>query len=82
MKIAGIVIEVLIEYTELFMQGAKTIETRNDILIEQRNQLVAKVEDIKKTINKLNNKIEVHKSVILKKELLNMEERTRHQKFF
>jgi len=53
MKIAGIVIEVLIEYTELFMQGAKTIETRNDILIEQRDQLVAKVEDIKKLLTRL-----------------------------
>ena len=63
---------MLSEYIELYMQGEETIETRSDILIEQRNQLIDKVEDIKKSINKLNFKIEVHKNAIIKKEFERM----------
>ena len=76
MRSAGLMIEVLIEYVELFRQGEETIATRKNILIEQRNQLEAKMEDLKKTINKLDYKIEVYENAILKKEkeLLNMED--------
>jgi len=72
MRIAGVAIDVLSEYTELYMQGEETIEIRSDILIEQRNKLIDKVEDIKKSINKLNFKIEVHKNAIIKKEFERM----------
>ena len=76
MRSAGLTIEVLIEYVELFRQGEATIAVRKDLLIEQRNQLAAKLEDLKKTIAKLDYKIEVYENAILKKEkdLLNTED--------
>lgn len=58
MRSAGLPIEVLIEYVTLFQQGDETIETRKDILIEQRKQLVEKMEDMKKTLERLDYKIE------------------------
>lgn len=67
MKSVGLTIEVLIEYVGLFMQGEETSATRKDILIEQRNQLVGRMEDIKNTIDKLNFKIEGYENAILKK---------------
>ena len=74
MRSAGLTIEVLIEYVELFRRGEGTIAARKDILIEQRNQLAAKMEDMKKTIDKLDHKIKIYENTILKKEkeLLNM----------
>jgi MerR family transcriptional regulator, aldehyde-responsive regulator len=76
MRSAGLTIEVLIEYVELFRQGEATIAVRKDLLIDQRNQLVAKMEELKKTIDKLDYKIEVYEDAILKKEkeLMNMED--------
>lgn len=76
MRSAGLMVEVLIEYVELFRQGEETIAARKNILIEQRNQLAAKMEDLKKTIDKLDYKIEVYENAILKKEkeLMNMED--------
>lgn len=64
MKNVGITIEVLIEYVGLFMQGEETIATRKDILIEQMNHLVDKMEDMKNTIDKLNYKIEGYENAI------------------
>lgn len=55
---AGVQIEALIEYVALFQKGDKTTEARKGILIEQRNQLLDKLEDIKETIDILNGKIE------------------------
>lgn len=68
MRSAGLPIEVLIEYVQLCMQGDKTIEARKKILQEQRKQLVIKMEEIKKTIDKLNFKIEKYENTLLKKE--------------
>jgi hypothetical protein len=39
---AGLPIDVLIEYVGLVQQGDKTIEARKEILIEQRELLVAR----------------------------------------
>lgn len=55
---AGVQIEALIEYVALFQKGDETTEARKGILIEQRNQLLDKLEDIKETIDILNGKIE------------------------
>jgi DNA-binding transcriptional MerR regulator len=68
MRSAGLPIEVLTEYVQLCMQGDKTIEARKKILQEQRKQLVIKMEEIKKTIDKLNFKIEKYENTLLKKE--------------
>ncbi|MFT8349816.1 MerR family transcriptional regulator [Clostridium saccharoperbutylacetonicum] len=58
MRSAGLPIEVLIEYVTLFQQGNETIDARKEILKDQRAQLVQKIEDMKKTLERLDYKIE------------------------
>lgn len=68
MRGAGLPIEVLIEYMGLVQQGDKTIEARKDILIEQRDLVAARLQEMQKTLDLLNHKIEVYEQAILKKE--------------
>lgn len=51
MRSAGLPIEVLIEYVGLFQQGDVTVKARKGLLIEQRNQLIARIEEMRKTLN-------------------------------
>lgn len=68
MRNAGLPIEVLIEYVTLFQQGDATIKTRKELLTEQRKQLIAKMEDMKKTLERLNYKIESYEQSVVEKE--------------
>ena len=68
MRSAGLPIEVLIEYVGLVQQGDKTIETRKEILKEQRELLAARMQEMQKTLDILNHKIEVYENAVLKKE--------------
>jgi DNA-binding transcriptional MerR regulator len=68
MRSAGLPIEVLIEYIALVQKGDKTIEARKEILVEQRELLVARMKDMQKTLDILNRKIEVYENAVLKKE--------------
>ncbi len=68
MRSAGLPIEVLIEYFGLVQQGDKTIETRKEILIEQRELLVTRMKEMQKTLDILDRKIEVYENAVLKKE--------------
>lgn len=68
MRGAGLPVEVLIEYVALVQQGDKTIDARKDILIEQRDLVAARLEEMQKTLELLNHKIEVYEQAILKKE--------------
>ena len=68
MRSAGFPIETLIEYYGLVQQGDCTIDSRKDILKKQREQLVAKMEEIQKTLDLVDYKIEVYENVLLKKE--------------
>ena len=68
MRSAGLPVEVLIEYVELVQQGDKTIESRKEILQEQRELLVARMNEMQKTLDILNHKIEVYEKAVLKKE--------------
>lgn len=67
MRGAGLPIEVLIEYVQLFYQGDDTIETRKELLIEQRDILISKIEDMKETLNRLNYKIKLYESQEIEK---------------
>ena len=58
MRSAGIQVEALIEYVALFQKGDATTEARKQILIEQRDQLTAKIEEMQRTLDRLNHKIE------------------------
>ena len=68
MRNAGLPVEVLIEYMGLVQQGDKTIEARKEILVEQRNLVAARLEEMQKTLERLNYKIDVYEKALLKKE--------------
>jgi DNA-binding transcriptional MerR regulator len=68
MRSAGLPVEILIDYVALVQQGDKTIEARKDILIEQRKLLVDRMNEMQKTLDILEHKIEVYEKAVLKKE--------------
>ena len=68
MRGAGLPVEVLIEYMRLVQQGDSTIEARKEILIEQRHLVAARLEEMQKTLDRLNYKIDVYEQALLKKE--------------
>jgi MerR family transcriptional regulator, aldehyde-responsive regulator len=68
MRSAGLPIEVLIEYVGLVQQGDQTTESRKEILIEQREKLVARMKEMQKTLDVLDYKIAVYENAISKKE--------------
>ncbi len=68
MRSAGLPIEVLIEYVGLFQQGDDTIDVRKELLIEQRKQLATRLEDMKKTLERLDYKIASYEQTIVEKE--------------
>jgi DNA-binding transcriptional MerR regulator len=74
MRSAGLPVEVLIEYVGLVQQGDKTIEARKEILIEQRELLVARMSEMQKTLDILDHKIEVYENAVLKKEQVMIQE--------
>ena len=68
MRGAGLPIEALTQYMNLVMQGDKTIEARKEILIDQRDLLVARIQEMQKTLDLLNYKISIYEEALLKKE--------------
>jgi DNA-binding transcriptional MerR regulator len=68
MRSAGLSIETLIEYYGLVQQGDLTIETRKEILIEKRAELAARMDELQKTLDLLNYKINVYEIALVKKE--------------
>ena len=68
MRSAGLPIEVLIEYVSLVQQGDQTSKARKEILVKQRAQLAARMEEMQKTLDLLDHKIEVYENALLKEE--------------
>ena len=62
MRGAGLRIEALIKYVELFQQGDETFEARKELLIEQRDKLSERIEEMKATLDRLNMKIKNYES--------------------
>ena len=58
MRRAGVQVEALIEYVSLYQRGNGTQEARKQLLIEQRDLLKAKTEEMLATLQLLENKIE------------------------
>ena len=58
MRSAGVQIEALIKYVELFRQGEETIEARKAILLDQRDQIVERMAEMQRSLDRLNAKIE------------------------
>ena len=68
MRSAGLPIEVLVEYVSLVRQGDHTNEARKQILINQRDELVHKMEEMQKTLDLLNYKIDFYEELLVKGE--------------
>ena len=68
MRSAGLPLDVLIEYMDLVQKGDKTIETRKEILVEQRDLLAGRIQEMQKTLDLLNHKVQVYENRILTKE--------------
>ena len=65
MRSAGLPVEVLIDYMALVQKGDSTIATRKEILLEQREQLIARIEEMQQTLEILNYKIQVFDGKLL-----------------
>ncbi|MFS0784989.1 MerR family transcriptional regulator [Shouchella sp. 1P09AA] len=63
MRKAGLPIEVLIEYVALYQQGDETAQPRKEILIEQREQLKERLQDMTETLDRLDQKILQYESM-------------------
>ena len=57
MRAAGVQIEALIEYVDLFQQGDATLDARKSLLVEQRDQLVSRMAEMQASLDLLNQKI-------------------------
>ena len=68
MRAAGVQIEALIEYVALFQQGDSTVAARKAILIEQRDQLVERMADMQRSLDRLNYKIERYEQGLMVRE--------------
>lgn len=67
MRAAGVQIEALIEYVSLFQQGDSTIDARKNILIEQRDVLMARMADMQASLDRLNDKIERYEQGLMRR---------------
>ena len=63
MRNAGLPIEALIEYMTLFKEGDSTAEARMAILIEQREALISRIEEMQSTLSRLDKKIDMDKGI-------------------
>ncbi len=64
MRSAGLPVEVLAEHVNLFMQGDHTAEQRKGILIEQREKIREKIEELKAVEKRLDYKISNYDKII------------------
>lgn len=58
MRAAGVSVETLVEYVALFRQGEETIPARKALLMEQRKQIAARIEDMQSVLAKLDWKLD------------------------
>ena len=63
MRNAGVEIEILIEYMNLFEKGKITVEARKKLLEEQREKLQEKQKHITETLARLDYKIELYNEI-------------------
>ena len=70
MRKAGVQIEALIEYVALFQKGEDTVEARKLLLIEQRNRLLERMEDMQASLDRLNDKIQRYEQGLMSQERL------------
>lgn len=66
MRSAGVSVETLIEYVKLFHEGAETIQARKKLLLEQREQIVARINEMNDVLAKLDWKLDGYEERMLK----------------
>lgn len=64
MRNAGMEIETLLEYVNLFKKGKSTVQERRNLLEEQREKLIEKQNNINATIKRLDYKLELYDDII------------------
>lgn len=64
MRSAGLPIDVMIKYVELFKQGDETIKDRRDLLVGQREVLLKQRKQIDTTLERLNYKISRYEQAV------------------
>lgn len=65
MRGAGVEVEALIDYVALFMQGESTSARRKQILVDQREKLTRRIEDLVSVLERLNKKIAYYEEGLL-----------------
>lgn len=74
MRSAGISVETLVEYIKLYDQGKGTEDARRQLLIDEREKLKIKLDEMNRAYERLNYKIDVYyKDVVRKEKSLKME---------
>lgn len=66
MRSAGVSVETLVEYVTLFHQGKETIPARKKLLLEQREQIVAKIKELNAVLERLDWKLDGYEERMLK----------------
>lgn len=64
MRSAGLPVEVLIEYVNLFQRGDETISARLSLLMEQRECLMEQHHQIKETLERIDYKIACYQEAV------------------
>ncbi len=64
MRSAGLSIEVLTEYVRLYLMGDDTLAARKQLLIDQRKQLVKRIDEMTSTLGRLDNKINNYEKAV------------------
>ena len=67
MRSAGLSIEVLKKYFELFAKGKRTLKARRDLLATEREKLRERMTELQDTLNRLDYKISVYDKALKSK---------------
>ena len=60
MRAAGVQIEALAQYAALVQQGEGTLQARRELLAHQRSLLAARMEDMQRSLDRLDEKLRHH----------------------
>lgn len=65
MRSAGVSVETLVKYVSLFHQGKSTIPARKQLLLEQREQIVQKIDELNGVLERLDWKLDGYEDRML-----------------
>ena len=64
MRHAGLSIESILTYIDLYNQGDETLNERLDILLNEKDKIESSIASLQETLNYLNNKIKIYQQNI------------------